>query len=121
MARDLQSRLNAAVEALGPSGPRQGAAGGGTSYSQIPGVSGSKPYGERPSQAVADLDYDYKGGSLYVTYTNGYKYRYSGVPQQTYMEFATASSKGAYVNNVIKPGYSCKYISGNRKRAVSCP
>ncbi len=121
MARDLQSRLNAAAAALGPDKPPAKAPGGGTSYSQIPGVPNSKPYGDRPSQAVAGLDYDYKSKDLYVTYTTGSKYRYSSVPQDVYMGFATASSKGYFVNNVIKPGYSCKFISGNRKRAVSCP
>ncbi len=105
MAKDLQSRLNAAAEALGPEKPPAKAPGGGTSYSAIPGVEGSRPYAERASQAVADLGYDYKGGNLCVTFTSGGRYMYMGVPQSVYMAFATASSKGAFVNKVIKSTY----------------
>ncbi len=118
MAKNLQSRLNAAAEALGPSKMEAG----GTSLSHIPGKPYTRPYAPRASQAVADLSYDSKSQNLFVTYTNGYKYRYSGVSSDTYYDFATTTSKGHFVNETIKKGgYQCQYISGNRKRAVSCP
>ncbi len=118
MAKDLQSRLNAAAEALGPSKMEAG----GTSLSHIPGKPFTRPYAPRASQAVAALDYDSKTQDLFVTYTSGGKYRYSGVSSDTYYDFATTTSKGHFVNETIKKGgYQCQYIGGGkRKRAVSC-
>jgi len=117
---DLASRLREAAEGLGgPRGPQlqQAARGlgpeqvvsegpeGGTSWSRVPGQPGSTPYFDRPSQAVAELGYDYNNKDLTVTYTSGGRYVYHGVSMPDYTGFETASSKGFYVNKVIKPKY----------------
>jgi hypothetical protein len=113
-------RLREAARALGPAqrpGPNEQPT---ISWSRVPGQPGTKPYGiaepdvkmpgGRLSQAVASLGYDYKTKELYVTYQGkegkkGGSYIYHNVPNKVYVEFATASSKGWFVNRRIKGTY----------------
>ena len=116
----LASRLREAAEGLGgPRGPqlRQAARGlgpeqvvseaegGGTSWSRVPGEPSTTHYLYRPSRAVSNLGYYYNNKDLTVTYTSGGRYVYHGVSQTDYTAFQTSSSKGFFVNKVIKPKY----------------
>ena len=77
----------------------------GISWSRVPGQPSTGPYQDRPSQAVAEMGYDYNRKDLTVTYTSGGRYVYHGVSMADYTGFQTASSKGFFVNKVIKPKY----------------
>jgi hypothetical protein len=60
---------------------------------------------QRRSSVIQDFDYDGNREKLYVTFVSGRTYVYNGVPQHTFEEFATASSKGTFFNAHIKNHY----------------
>ena len=57
------------------------------------------------SSAIAEIGYNADAGDLYVTFNSGRRYVYSGVSPQRYRAFATAESKGKYLNSAIKNVY----------------
>ncbi|MBB2991073.1 hypothetical protein FHR72_002546 [Mycolicibacterium iranicum] len=60
------------------------------------------------SSNIYRIGYDSATEELYVEFSNGRIYVYSGVPQSTYDELFTADSKGSYMNREIKPNYDCR-------------
>jgi hypothetical protein len=57
------------------------------------------------STNVASIGYDPDSEILEVEFLNGGVYQYSGVPAAIYEELMNASSKGTYINQVIKKSY----------------
>ncbi len=62
------------------------------------------------SRAVAALGYDADSEELYVKWSGGDLYVYSGVPVMVYRILLREESKGGYLNRVIKPRYPCREI-----------
>jgi len=57
------------------------------------------------SSNVSSVGYDPGSKTLEVEYNNGEVYQYDGVPQDRYEELMAATSKGRFLNAVIKPYY----------------
>lgn len=57
------------------------------------------------SSCVARIGYDPASEEVYVEFLDSGLYAYQGVPPSAYDELADAESKGAFVNEVIKPRY----------------
>jgi hypothetical protein len=57
------------------------------------------------SSLLASVAYHVTAGLLDVVLTNGYRYRYFGVPQQVYAALLRADSKGRFFNAQIKNGF----------------
>lgn len=58
------------------------------------------------SSSLASITYDPKDGLLEVEYRRtGYFYRYFDVPRVIYRALIEAESKGAFLNQVIKPNF----------------
>lgn len=59
------------------------------------------------STAIASADYDPATMQLIIRFRDGWKsYTYYGVPASVYQGLLNASSKGRYVDTMIKPYYS---------------
>lgn len=59
------------------------------------------------SSNLASIGYDAESLVLEVEFNNGRVYQYFDVPQGTYNELMSASSKGSYMNNVVKKQFRC--------------
>jgi hypothetical protein len=59
------------------------------------------------SSAVASIGYSDSAGALDVEFHNGGVYRYVGVPRSVFDAFSAAESKGAFLNQRIKPKFRC--------------
>jgi len=59
------------------------------------------------SSNLASVGYDPESLVLEAEFKNGKAYQYFDVPQGTYDELMSSSSKGSYMNNVIKKQFRC--------------
>ena len=57
------------------------------------------------STSVVAVGYDEQDHALYVEFVDGDTYVYSLVPRSTFEGLMKASSKGTFVNQVVKPRY----------------
>jgi hypothetical protein len=57
------------------------------------------------STSVVAVGYDKAAHALYVEFVDGDTYVYSLVPRSTFEGLMQASSKGSFVNRVVKPRY----------------
>lgn len=57
---------------------------------------------EVASTAAKAISYDEASRNLYVTWSGGGEYAYSGVSPQVFQALCAAPSKGKYLNRVIK-------------------
>jgi len=64
-----------------------------------------------PSSVVAHMDYFEKSSTLRIIYTSGAIYDYLKVPVAVYEAMKKATSKGTYLNKVIKRHYSYKKVT----------
>jgi hypothetical protein len=71
---------------------------------------------EVESSVIRRVEYDGEEEALFVTFTSGLTYRYSGVPEVEYDSLLGAASKGAFFNERIKDFYPFTPISGRRGR-----
>jgi hypothetical protein len=55
-----------------------------------------------PSSVIRAFAYDLASRSLPITFTSGRRYRYHGVPAETYEAMRAAFSKGEFFNKHIK-------------------
>lgn len=63
------------------------------------------------SSAISHVNYQDQRRLLYVTYKgSGGSYVYVGVPRHDYDDLLKAESKGAFVNERIKPKYKCQRL-----------
>lgn len=60
------------------------------------------------SSNVAEVGYD--GDVLEVTFRNGSRYRYSGVPREVHDELVSAESVGRYLNQNVKGQYGVERV-----------
>jgi hypothetical protein len=63
-----------------------------------------------PSSVVATMKYDPETCTLRVTYVSGHVYDYKHVPPPVYEKMKNASSKGVFLNKVIKTGFDFEKI-----------
>ena len=66
------------------------------------------------SSAIALLSYNPGRRELRVRYRGGGDYAFLNVPPEEYEALMSAPSKGAYVNDVIKPRYRFRRLSSRR-------
>ncbi len=57
------------------------------------------------STSITAVAYDAQASALEVEYVSGRVYRYLDVPEQVFAWLLTASSKGAFVNKMIRDRY----------------
>jgi hypothetical protein len=57
------------------------------------------------SSAIADIRYEPAASALYVTFMDGDRYRYAGVPIAVYRAFIDAESKGRFFAAEIRDRY----------------
>jgi hypothetical protein len=67
------------------------------------------------SSAISNVNYQDQRRLLYVTYKSqgrdsGGSYVYVGVPRRDYDDLLKAESKGAFINERIKPKYKCQRL-----------
>jgi hypothetical protein len=57
-----------------------------------------------------EIGYDDESEELIVTWNNGRKSAYAGVPEELALELSKAPSVGNMINDEIKPNYAHRYI-----------
>jgi len=62
------------------------------------------------SSMVAAVGYDADSGDLLITWANGRRSAYSGVPEEVAVSLANAASVGEMMNSEIKPQYEHRYL-----------
>ena len=65
------------------------------------------------STSLAKVAYDSEREQLDVEFHDRSTYRYSGIPQQTYLELMRAPSKGAYFNLNVRNNFPWKIIDSD--------
>ena len=63
-----------------------------------------------PSTVIRRFVYDQTAGNLWVEFTTGRKYVYSGVPQEVAEAFRSAFAKGVYFNTRIRDSFPYREI-----------
>ena len=63
-----------------------------------------------PSTVIRRFVYDQTAGNLWVEFTTGRKYVYSGVPIEVANAFRAAFSKGIYFNTRIRDSFPYREI-----------
>lgn len=63
-----------------------------------------------PSNVIRRFVYDEMKADLWVEFTTGRRYVYSGVPREVADAFRGAFSKGAYFNSRIRDNFPCREI-----------
>lgn len=58
------------------------------------------------STNISAIGYDHADHEMRVQFSNGKIYRYPNVPEQVYMDFLTADSKGKHFYAHIRPHYN---------------
>lgn len=64
-----------------------------------------------PSSVIANMNYDADKSRLTIRYVSGAVYEYLDVPRSEYLSMKKATSRGTYLNKVIKPKYHYKKVS----------
>jgi KTSC domain len=67
------------------------------------------------STCVARIGYDREAEEVYVEYHTGAVYGYRRVPPFVFDAFATAGSKGTFLNKTIKPRFSARKLKAARR------
>lgn len=62
------------------------------------------------STMAAEVSYDDESQEMIVTWTNGKRSAYSGVPEQVALDLSNAPSVGGMINSEIKGVYPHRYI-----------
>ena len=68
------------------------------------------------SSCISAVSYDQTVCRLYVTFSNGSRYFYDGVPSAVYVELVNAKSKGQYLNSRIVGRYPSGLMSRGQSR-----
>ena len=63
-----------------------------------------------PSSVVAGMKYNPEQNTLRVTYVSGHVYEYKNVPETVYEKMKAASSKGGFLNRIIKRDFDFEKI-----------
>lgn len=67
------------------------------------------------SSSIRTVGYDPRTQTLEIEFVGHSVYRYLRVPKEIYQALMAAESKGAFVNQIIKPYFEC--IEGESRRA----
>jgi len=62
------------------------------------------------SAAISAAGYDERSRILRVTFRSGRSYEYLAVLPEEYQRFMNAESRGAYLNQIIKPKYEFREV-----------
>ncbi len=62
------------------------------------------------SSMVQSVGYDADSSDLLITWKNGRRSAYSGVPEEVAVSLANAASVGEMMNSEIKPNYEHRYV-----------
>lgn len=62
------------------------------------------------SKMCTNVAYDGDTGDLVVTWNNGRRSAYAGVPEDVAWNLANAPSVGSMINEEIKPNYAHRYL-----------
>lgn len=62
------------------------------------------------SSMVQEVGYDDQTQDLLVTWTNGKRSAYAGVPEELAIELSKAPSVGQMINMEVKPNYRHRYL-----------
>lgn len=76
-------------------------------------------YGVMPSNVIRRFVYDEMEANLWVEFTTGRKYVYSGVPQEVADALRGAFAKGVYFNTRIRDRYPYREIAPAREETHS--
>jgi hypothetical protein len=68
-----------------------------------------------PSTSIAEARYDPASQVLFIRFVGGGMYAYLDVPPQTFEAYRAASSKGRFVNAVIKPNFAYQRLEVRRE------
>lgn len=63
-----------------------------------------------PSTVIREFRYEPEGGSLFITFTNGRRYRYDGVPEDVVGEMRRAFSKGTFFNRRVRDHFPARRV-----------
>lgn len=66
------------------------------------------------STSVARIGYDREAMEIYVEFHTGAVYGYRRAPDFVYEAFAAAASKGAFLNEAIKPRFAVRKLRSAR-------
>lgn len=72
-----------------------------------------------PSSVISRFVYDEMEGDLWVEFTTGRRYVYSGVPQEVADAFRGAFAKGVYFNSRIRDRFPYREIFHNAQETQS--
>jgi len=65
-----------------------------------------------PSSVIRAFSYDSDIAQLRIAFRSGRTYLYSGVPEETYLEFCVAPSKGRFFNTNIRDHFAFSEVVG---------
>jgi hypothetical protein len=74
-------------------------------------IIGTKIINEIKSSNLKKSEYDTETKLMVVTFNNGLKYQYEGIPHQIYTKFRMSESQGKFFNSNILKNYKYKKIS----------
>ncbi|MGH6870026.1 MAG: KTSC domain-containing protein [Rhizomicrobium sp.] len=60
------------------------------------------------SSTVDQIGYDDEASEIHVIFKRGRHYIYSGASQDIFDDFHNSPSKGKFLNEILKPRYSCR-------------
>jgi hypothetical protein len=72
-----------------------------------------------PSTVIKRFVYDQTEGDLWVEFTTGRRYVYSGVPQEVADTFRQAFSKGVYFNTRIRDNFPHREVTHHDEETQS--
>lgn len=72
-----------------------------------------------PSSVIRRFVYDESEGNLWVEFTTGRKYVYSGVPQEVADAFRGAFAKGVYFNTRIRDRFPHREVTQRQEETQS--
>lgn len=63
------------------------------------------------STAIDRASYEYDDYRLTLTFNNGGRYNYEGVPNHVFEGLRSSQSKGKFINKYVLPVYTCNYAN----------
>jgi hypothetical protein len=72
---------------------------------------------EVQSSNITRIGYSPVKETLYIEFHGGRVYAYDSVPEKTYRELASAPSAGTFLNQVVKPKFSFRLLTGGTPKA----
>jgi len=72
-----------------------------------------------PSTVISRFVYDEMQGDLWVEFTTGRRYVYSGVPHEVAEALRHAFAKGVYFNSRIRDRFPCREITHEEQETQS--